>query len=75
MRDYIHVFVNLDSDLDGFLTEDNFLKAFDKSMNKNKIFSLFWDSQKKEKKKLDIAEFLDVMKPKDCIINKEVLRT
>ena len=33
MRDFIHVFVNIDHDLDGYLTIDNFKKNFSKVMS------------------------------------------
>jgi len=28
MRDYIHVFVNIDNDVDGLITVENFRKCF-----------------------------------------------
>jgi hypothetical protein len=34
MRDYLHVFVNIDHDLDGYITIQNFRKAFSSVMNK-----------------------------------------
>lgn len=74
MRDFVHVFVNMDSDYDGYITYDNFRKCL-KSISKQKIHDLFWDNEKHDYKLMDIAEFLDCMKPKDFSINKEVVRT
>ncbi len=43
MRDYIHVFVNIDHDLDGFITMDNFKRYFSTVMSSKSIHDLFWN--------------------------------
>ena len=75
MRDYIHVFVQIDNDLDGFITMEDFKKYFGVVMGTKQVHELFWDPSKFEFRKIEIAEFLEIMKPKECIIIREVVRT
>ena len=75
MRDYIHVFVNIDHDLDSFVTVDNFRKCFSQVMSNRQINELFLDKSTGDYRKIDINEFLEIVKPKECMLNKELLRT
>lgn len=75
MRDYIHVFVNIDHDLDGYITIDNFRKCFSQTMSNKWMNDRFWDDVAGEYRLMDIGEFLEIMKPKECTINKDVIRT
>jgi len=42
MRDYVHVFVNMDRDQDGLLSIDDFKRCFDKNITRQKMQELFW---------------------------------
>ena len=75
MRDYIHVFVQIDNDLDGLVTMEDFKRCFGSVMGSKHVHELFWDPLKFEFRKIDISEFLEIMKPKECVINREVVRT
>lgn len=75
MRDYIHVFVTLDHDLDGWITMDNFQKCFSHTMSNRSINDIFQDKHSGDFRKIDINEFLEIVKPKECILNKEVLKS
>ena len=54
MRDYIHVFVNIDSDLDGLISVENFKKCFGSVMNIKQIHEIFLDSSTGEYRKMGI---------------------
>ncbi len=75
MRDYIHVFVTLDNDLDGWITVDNFRKCFSHVMSNRQIDELFFDKSLLDFRKIEINEFLEIVKPKECILNKELLKS
>lgn len=44
-------------------------------MNKQQIHDVFWDKDKNEYKKLNANSYLEVIKPKDCTLNKDALKT
>jgi Ca2+-binding EF-hand superfamily protein len=67
--------VNIDHDLDGFITHDNFKKCFSTVMSSKKIQDLFWDPVAAQFRQMEISEFLEVIKPKESSINKEIVRT
>jgi len=75
MRDYIHLFVNIDSDLDGCITVDNFRKCFSSVMPYKQIQDLFQIPGKQEYRLMELVEFLEVVKPKDTELSKDVIRT
>jgi Ca2+-binding EF-hand superfamily protein len=65
----------MDTDFDNLITMENFLKCFSTVMSKQQVKNIFWDNEKKEYKKLNLGEFLEIMKPTDSVINKEVVKT
>ncbi len=71
----MHVFVQIDSDLDGWVTHEDFRKGFNNVMSSKQIYELFWDPVKIEYRKIEIGEFLEIMKPKECTVNREVIKT
>lgn len=75
MRDYIHIFVNNDRNLDGMLSVDEFRKGFERVMTSKQINDLFWDKESYSYKQMNIAQFLEIMKPREFFINKEIVKT
>ena len=73
LRDFLHIFVDLDRNHDGYLCYEDLFNRFQHILTKKDICSYFTEFGKTPNDLLSLDEFLKIMIPKDCIVPEELI--
>ena len=75
LRDFLHIFVDLDKNHDGFLWYEDLFNRFQHILTKKDITAYFTEYGKTPNDLLTLDEFLKIMIPKDCIVPEELIES